>query len=357
MSATGLAAARADAPEPAAPAASGGSMWAAARRRLLRTPSFFAGAALTGIVVIACLLAPVYADVVAHTGPNRNHLTETVHVGGRSLPVVTPGGTRVVDGQLVLTPGGVPLGPQWLAAGGRYVLGADDNGRDVAVRLLYGGRTSLLISFAATSLCMLIALTLALVAGFRGGWIDAIVSRTLDVVWAFPVILLGVVLGTSLAVSGFHRFGISIESGSLLAPILVIAYAMVPYVARPLRGEVISLKQNEYVESARAIGAGPLRIMAGELLPNVASTAVVLFAVAFSTDVLFEASLSFLGAGVQPPAASWGTLIAEGAERIETAPWLALVPGVAMVATTLGVSLIADALRDAFDPRARRRAR
>jgi peptide/nickel transport system permease protein len=334
-----------------------GGTWAAARRRLLRTRSFYVGAALTGVVVLACLLAPLYASAVAHTGPNRNHLTDTVHVGGRYVPVVSAGETRIVKGQVVLTPGGVPIRPQWLAAGGRYVLGADENGRDVAVRLLYGGRTSLLIAVAATSFCMFMALVLALVAGFCGGWIDAIVSRALDVMWAFPVILLGVVLGTSLAVNGFHRFGLDIESGSLLAPIVVIAYAMVPYVARPLRGEVISLKQNEYIESARAIGAGPLRIMVGELLPNIASTAIVLFAVAFATDVIFEASLSFLGAGVQPPAASWGTLIAEGGSRIETAPWLTLAPGVAMVATTLGVSLIADALRDALDPRARRRTR
>ena len=136
-------------------------------------------------------------------------------------------------------------------------------------------------------------------------------------------------------------------------PIFVISYAMVPYVARPLRGTVISLKENEYVAAARAIGASPLRIVLSDLLPNIVSPLIVLYAITFGTDIMFEAGLSFLGAGVQPPAASWGTLIADGRERIATAPWLTLVPGVAMVLTTLGVMLIADALRDAFDPRAR----
>jgi peptide/nickel transport system permease protein len=324
-----------------------------ALRRMVRSASFLTGAGLTVVMVVACLLAPVFAHHVARTGPDANHLTDTIAVDGVRKPVISPGGTTIVDGQVRIHPGGLPLAPQWLAANGRYVLGADTNGRDVAVRLLYGGRTSLLIAFAAATLCAVVAAALALVAGYRGGWLDAVVSRALDGMGAFPVTLLGVVLGTTLSVSGFHRFGLSIDSGSLLVPIFVIGYAMVPYVARPLRGTVISLKENEYVDAARSIGASPLRIVLGDLLPNIVSSLIVLYAITLATDIIFEAGLSFLGAGVQPPTASWGTLIADGRERIETAPWLTLAPGAAMALTTLGVMLVADALRDALDPRAR----
>ena len=143
------------------------------------------------------------------------------------------------------------------------------------------------------------------------------------------------------------------SSGNIMIPTLVISYVLIPYVGRPLRGQVLSLRQKEFVEAAVAQGAGPLRIMFTELLPNVASSILVFFTLIIANNILTEAGLSFLGAGVQPPNPSWGTLIAEGQDRIQTAPWLAIIPGVAIVLTVLSLNVFGDGLRDALDPRAK----
>ncbi len=175
--------------------------------------------------------------------------------------------------------------------------------------------------------------------------------------YAFPVVLLGIALGTALAINGFHHklwfISIDIESGSIWIPLLVISYVLIPYVGRPLRGQVLSLREKEFVEAAIAQGASPLRIMFSEILPNIASSALVFFTLIIASNIVFEAVLSYLGAGVQLPTPSWGNLISDGQTLITTRPWLALAPGIAISLTVLSLNVFGDALRDALDPRAK----
>jgi peptide/nickel transport system permease protein len=336
----------------------GRSPWALAWRRLRRNRFALAFLGLFFVIVIACLLAPVYASRVAHTGPNDNHISDQVRVNGVLRDVVSQGGVKIVNGQPVdVQAGGVPIGPLWFSAGGRFVLGADGNGRDYAVRLLYGGRNSLLIGILSAFIAILGATLLALASGYYGGWPDWLISRYFDILWAFPVLLLAIALGTALSISGFHHFGLDIQAGSLWIPIAVISFSYIPYVGRPLRGQILALRQKEFVEAAVAQGAGTWRIMLVDLLPNVASVTLVMFTLAVANNIGFEAALSYLGAGVQPPNPSWGTMIAEGQQRIVTAPWLTLVPGLAIVLTILALNVFGEGLRDALDPRAKVRVK
>jgi peptide/nickel transport system permease protein len=331
----------------------GRSPWYLAWRRLRRNYVALAAFGVFVVIVAACALAPVYAHHVAHTGPTDTHVDENVSVNGKLRPVI--GGGAHYDektGQFVIEPVTI-IGPQWWHAGGRYVLGADNLGRDVAVRLLYGGLNSLKIGIGSALICTFLASVLALLAGYFGGWVDWIVTRFFDLIWAFPVFLLAIAIGSALSVNGFHHFGISIDVGSLWIPTLVISYVLIPYVGRPIRGQVLSFRQKEFIDAAVGQGAGPLRIMFSDLLPNVASTILVFFTLIIATNILTEAGLSFLGAGVRVPNPSWGNLIAAGQDRIQTAPWEALVPGLAIVVTVLSLNIFGDGLRDALDPRAK----
>ena len=326
----------------------GRSPWYLAWRRLRRNYVAFAFLALFVLIVAGCLLAPVYAHHVAHTGPNNTHVLDTITVHGKQIDVVSKGG--VLGGKLVAS---TPVGPQWFAAGGKFMLGADTLGRDIAVRLLYGGRTSLIVGIVSSLICVVVATILALLAGFYGGWLDFVITRFFDLFYAFPVILLGIALGAALAINGIHWGPVKLSSGNILIPTLVISYVLIPYVGRPLRGQVLSLRQKEFVEAAIAQGAGPLRIMFTELLPNVASSILVFFTLIIANNIVLEAALSFLGAGVQPPTASWGTLISDGQTLIVTRPWFAVMPGIAIVLTVLALNVFGDGLRDALDPRAK----
>jgi peptide/nickel transport system permease protein len=330
--------------QPAAPRAG-----TAPARRVLqwagRNPFAAFGAVLLALIVAACAAAPLYAERVAGTGPNDNHAGETLVVDGREVPVLTQGGVTEVDGELELTTdAGEPIGPQWFAAGGQFVLGADNNGRDVAVRLLYGGRNSLFIGGSAAILSIVLGLALSLVAGYLGGWVGASVSWLFDLVWAFPVILLGVALGTVLQVGGIHHGPIQIDAGSVWIPVFVIAMVGVPYAGRLFQGDILSLRRREFVESARAEGAGTLRVMTTELLPNLVPTALALFPVLVANDILMESGLSFLGAGVAQPKPSWGNLIADGSEQVTTAPVLTIAPVLCIFASVLALNLFADSL-------------
>jgi peptide/nickel transport system permease protein len=327
----------------------GKSPWLLAWRRLRRNYVSLGFLVVFFLIVIACLLAGPYADHVANSGPNENHLGETFSRDGKQIQVVSKGG--FVGGEFIA--GGIPVGPQLWHAGGRYVFGADNQGRDVAVRLLYGGLNSLKVGIGSALICTLFALVLALLAGYYGGWADWLISRFFDLIWAFPVLLLAIALGTALSINGFHHFGLNLESGSLWIPTLVISYVLIPYIGRPLRGQILSLREKEFIEAATAQGASPFRVMFGELVPNIASSVLVFFTLIIANNILTEAGLSFLGAGVQPPNPSWGTLIADGQGRIVTAPWLAIIPGIAIVLTVLSLNIFGDGLRDALDPRAK----
>jgi peptide/nickel transport system permease protein len=332
----------------------GRSPWYLAWRRLRRNYFALAALALFFVVAILCTLASVYQHQIAHTGPNATHADETVMVGGHPKDVLTaPNYGTDKNGNVVVTSAGGVLGPTWWHADGKFVLGADGLGRDVAVRLLYGGLNSLKIGIGSALICVLSAVILALLAGYYGGWVDWIISRSFDLIWAFPVLLLAIALGSALSINGFHHFGINISEHSLWIPTLVISYVYIPYVGRPLRGQILSLREKEFIEAAIGQGASPLRIMFSDLLPNVASTALVFFTLIIANNILTEAGLSFLGAGVQPPNPSWGSVIREGQDRIITAPWLTIIPGLAIVLTVLSLNIFGDGLRDALDPRAK----
>src|SRR6476661_7049287 len=331
----------------------GRSPWYLAWRRLRRNWVALVSLGVFILIVVACALAPVYARHLAHTGPNTVHAGETVIVSGKTKQVVGGGSHYDAKTNQFIVAAPVYLGPTWWHAHGRFVLGTDNLGRDVAVRVLYGGRNSLLVGIGSALLCTFFALVLALLAGFYGGWPDWIVSRFFDLIWAFPVFLLAIAISTALAINGFHHFGINIEPGSLWIPTLVISYVLIPYIGRPVRGQILSLREKEFIQAAVGQGAGPLRIMFSDLLPNVASTILVFFTLIIATNILTEAGLSYLGAGVRLPDPSWGNLVSSGQDQIVTAPWLTLVPGLAIVLTVLSLNIFGDGLRDALDPRAK----
>jgi peptide/nickel transport system permease protein len=306
--------------------------WRLAGRRLRRNhvALFFGGLFL--LIVLLCLLAPVYANHVAHAGPADEFLSSPVNVGGKK--------------QYVISPVGIPIGPTWHS---RFFLGADANGRDVAVRLLYGGRNSLEIGLIATLITMTIALIAGTIAGYFRGATDGVITRILDVIWAFPAVLLGVALGVSLAVSGIGP----IKGNSLFVPALVIGVVYIPYVAKPVRGQVLTLREREFIDAARQQGLSHPRIMFSELLPNLASTIIVFIPLILANAILLEAGLSYLGAGVQPPNPSWGTMISDGIRTIPAAFHNVLVPGIMLVLTVMSINIFGDGLRDALDPRAK----
>jgi peptide/nickel transport system permease protein len=324
------------------PGSAGSGPWRVALRRLRRNRIALAFLGLFAAIVVFVLAAPLWADHVAHTGPNATHTLQKVKVDGEQREVVNREGK--------------PIGPLWLGAGGEFFLGADGRlGRDEMVRLMYGGRTSLFVGFASTLIATLLATLLALLSGYYRSWTDAVISRAMDVAWAFPVTLLAIALGLALAIGGLQIGPLHLSGSSIWIPILIIGFVYTPYMARPLRGEVLSLREKEFVEAAVAQGAGPLQIMFRELLPNLASTLIIFFTLGVANTMLLESTLSFLGVGVQPPNTSWGTMIGGGFELLSTAPLLTVIPGTMILLTVLAVNVFGDGLRDALDPKSKLR--
>jgi peptide/nickel transport system permease protein len=333
----------------------GKSPWVLAGRRLRRNYTALAFLAIFLLVVLVCALAPLYTRYVSHYGQFDGNPSGVIHENGKTIPILAKGGvTFNKNGTVTLHAGaGVPVAPQWGAAGGAFIFGADELGRDVGTRLLYGGRNSLMIGMTSAVITTAIAIILALLAAYFGGKTDWVISRFFDLIWAFPVILLGIALGTTLNIDGFHHGPINIAAGSLWIPIAVIAFVFIPYIGRPLRGQVLALRNREFVEASTAQGAGPFRIMFTELLPNIASSVLVLFTLIVANAILTEVALSYLGAGVQPPKPSWGTMIQEGQDLLASDPWLSLLPGIMITITVISLNVFGDGLRDALDPRAK----
>ncbi len=335
----------------AAPVPRRGRRWALASQQDTKL-AFRIAVFVLAVELLLCLAAPLYARYVAHTGPNQGALSATVTIGGREQPVVSRTQTKVnPDGTVSISAGGQPIGPQWLAAGGRYVLGADEQGRDVAVRLLYGGRLSLLIGVAAALICISISVLLALTAGYLGGWVDAVIGRALDVLWSLPWLLLSISIGAAFASGGFDHLGVHIGAGSIVLIIGMLSYGPIPYYARALRAQVLSLRSREFVRAAEISGAGRLRILLGELLPNVTALLPAMIALDVANVLLAESTLTYLGVGLQPPTASWGSLIAEGQSQLTTAPWLTLLPALAIVITAISLNVIGERLRGGYGAR------
>jgi peptide/nickel transport system permease protein len=240
---------------------------------------------------------------------------------------------------------GLPKGPN-----SSFWFGADSAGRDLFVRTMYGARTSLLVGIVASGLAVLIGIVVGVSAGFFGGWTDTTLARGADVMLAVPQLLIsiGIVAACSTTKEGC--------AGGLIKPGLSIVIAVIvlfswPYVARVLRGNTLSLKEKEFVEASRSLGASNLRIISGDILPNLAAPIIVLATLLVPASILFEAALSYLGLGVPPDQASWGSILADASGLYDVAWWLMVFPGAFLVLTTLAFNLLGDGLRDALDVR------
>ena len=332
--------------EPGARATSRGP-WVTALRKLLQDRAAVASLAALVLIVLCTLAAPLYATRVSETDPFTSNLSGSVVVDGETVDVI-----QADTGGLGL--GTTPIGPTWT---GHYFMGADGQGRDVMARLLYGGQNSLVIAGGATVITLVAAAVVGIVAGFFGGIVDAVLSRLLDVLWAFPVYLLAISLSIVTIGRGLVLGPVTISSSSLLLPIVIIGIIYVPYVARPIRGQVLQLKRSEFVLAATGLGVPRHRILVTDILPNVATTLIVFAPLMMALNMITESALSFLSIGVQSPAASWGTIIEDGQGLLYTRPWVAIAPGIAIVLTVLALNVLGDGVRDALDPKAKLRVR
>ena len=324
----------------------GRGAWATALRKLGSDGAAMLALLFFLLIVVLCLLAPVYATYIAKTDPFRSNLSGKIELGGKTVPIMEAS----TEG---LGLGFTPIGPTWDPTA--YLLGADGQGRDVAARLLYGGRNSLLIAGMSTLICLVLAAIVGLAAGFFGGWVDWVLSRCMDVLWAFPVYLLAISLSIVLISHGFDIGPISINAGSLALPIFIIGIIFIPYVARPIRGQVLSLKESEFVLAAVGLGVPAYRILLRDILPNVMTTLIVFVPLLMAINMVTESALSFLSIGVQQPDASWGTIIQDGQGLLYTRPMVAMAPGIAIALTVLTLNVLGDGLRDALDPRSKLR--
>src|SRR2546423_876250 len=240
---------------------------------------------------------------------------------------------------------GTPTGPS-----SENFMGVDQLGRDVLARVLYGARVSLEVAIVATAISVFIGVTLGMIAGYFRGWVDTGISRVIDVLLAFPILLFGIGLASACSL-GNGCLGGLIKPG-LTVVIFVIAFVNWTYIARIIRGQVLSLREKEFVEASRSLGASNMRIIFREILPNLVAPIIVYSTLIIPTNILFEAALSFLGVGVQPPDASWGAMIADATEIFDTAWWYMVFPGAALLLTVLAFNLLGDGLQDALNPRA-----
>jgi peptide/nickel transport system permease protein len=239
---------------------------------------------------------------------------------------------------------GAPTGPS-----SKHLFGVDPVGQDVFSRVIYGARVSLAVAFISTGIAVAIGVVVGMLAGFYRGFVDTALSRLMDVLLAFPILLLGLGLASACAL-GNGCLGGLIQPG-LTTVIFVIALANWPYIGRIIRGQVLSLREKEFVEAARSLGASDRRIIFREILPNLVAPIIVYTTLAIPTNILFEAALSFLGVGVQQPTASWGQMISDATAVFDTAWWYMLFPGIALVLTVLAFNLVGDGLQDALNPR------
>ena len=243
---------------------------------------------------------------------------------------------------------GVPRGPN-----SEFWFGADASGRDLFVRTIYGARTSLLVGIVAAGLAVTIGTLVGLLAGYFGRWTDTTLSRGADVMLAVPQLLISIGIVASCSTTKDGCLGGLIQPGLTIVIAVIVLFSW-PYTARVIRGNTLSLKQKEFVEASRSIGAGHLRILGGDLLPNLAAPVIVLATLLIPQSILFEAALSYLGLGVPPDQASWGQILADASGLYDVAWWLMVFPGAFLVVTTLTFNLLGDGLRDALDVRTER---
>jgi peptide/nickel transport system permease protein len=241
---------------------------------------------------------------------------------------------------------GTPTGPS-----SQHIFGVDQLGRDVFSRTVYGARVSLIVAVTATGIATLIGIVTGLLAGYYKGWTDTIVSRSVDVLLAIPYLLLASGLAAACTLGGTGCLGGLIKPG-LGVVIFVIAFTSWTYMTRIIRGQVLSLREKEFVEAARSVGASDGRIIFREVLPNLVAPIIVYASILVPQVILYEAALSFLGVGVQPPTSSWGQMLSDATPTFSTAWWYMVFPGLALLFTVLAFNLIGDAMQDALNPRA-----
>lgn len=327
-----------------APEAKARGPWLLAFARLRRNRSAMVSLVVFLLLCLACLCAPLYAHHVSGLDPFRSNISGSLVLNGKLVPVIQPNTTGL---------GSTPIGPTWTT---HYALGADDQGRDVLARTLYGGRISLQIGIVSALISCAIAAVVGLVAGFFGGLVDGFIARILDIIWAFPVYLFAISLSTVLLLQGLAIGPFKVDAGSIWLPTLIIAFVYVPYIARPVRGETLSLRRREFMEAGASLGASNMRLLFSELLPNVLPVVIVLLPLMIATNILTESALSYLSIGVQPPQASWGTIVADGQSLLYTRPWVSILPGLMIVVSVLTLNVLGDGVRDALDPRGRVRS-
>ena len=286
----------------------GRSPWLLAWQRLRRDRVALISLAVIVLIVLMAIFAPIASVLTGHP-PNEQYR------------------------QVGLTPDGLPKGPT-----GQFLMGTDDLGRDILVRIAYGARVSLLVGVVATGIAVAIGVVVGLAAGFFGGLVDTVLARLVDVVLCVPFLLVAIAL-------------VSITGPSLSITILVIGFFSWASVARIVRGQVLSLREREFVEAARSLGASDRRIMFVDILPNVLAPVIVYSSLLIPVVIIVEATLSYLGLGLPPPTADWGGMISDAQAYYTTAWWYLFFPGAALLITTLAFNLFGDGVRDAFDPR------
>jgi peptide/nickel transport system permease protein len=294
---------------PASRKIEGRSPWRLAYERLRRDRAAKIALATILVIVILAILAPVFAKILGH-GPNQQFIDIGENANGGPVP---------------------PSSTFWL--------GTDNNGRDLFIRILYGARISLIVGVLATGISVVLGVVLGLAAGYIGGFVDTVIARLIDVMLSIPFLILAI----SIAY---------ISGPSLFLVIIIVGVLSFTYLARIVRGQVISIKSREFIEAARALGARPWRIMFVDLLPNVMAQVIVYATLLIPAAIVFEASLSFLGVGVPPPTADWGAMISDASGFFQYGYWwFLLFPSVALLTTTLAFNIFGDSVRDALDPR------
>lgn len=271
------------------------------------------------LLILVAVLAPFIVKLIGVTGPNQPN-------------------------QNALDAFGQPTGPS-----AAHPFGVDELGRDILARVIYGAQVSLEVAFISTGIAVFIGVAIGTIAGYFRGWIDSLLARLMDIVLAFPILLLAIGLASACSL-GKGCLGGLITPGRVTL-IVVIALSSWPYIGRIIRGQTLSLREKEFVEAARSLGAPNTRIMRREILPNLVAPIIVYSSLILPTNILYEAALSFLGVGVQPPTASWGQMIAAASPNFNTEWWYMVFPGVALVLTVLAFNLVGDGLQDALNPK------
>jgi ABC-type dipeptide/oligopeptide/nickel transport system permease subunit len=304
-----------------APLVVGRSPWQLFWRRFRRDKVAFVGLAFIVLLVLAALLAPVIAHNIIGHGPNQLFRSD------------------------MLNEFGLPKGPNR-----DFYFGADRVGHDLFIRVLYGARTSLIVALLATSIAVVIGVVLGMTAGFFRGWVDTAISRTIDIVLSMPLLLFAVGIVSTCSRAREGCFGGLVKPG-LPVVVFVIALFSWPNIARLVRGQTLSIREREFIEASRVLGASNRTIMFREILPNLVAPIIVYATLIIPNNIIFEAALSFLGLGVSQETPSWGRQLSEAARVFEIAWWTMFFPGLFLFLTTLAFNLVGDGLRDALDPR------